>query len=337
MIQKIIKNQGSILIIVLWIIVLGIILVTAISSNIRLSATTVMHHKEALQDWSQTLEAVNKAYMELVIDKMSKIEVKKTALYNQDSEENRFDGRPLQLSYGTPEGIVVRIYDLSGKLNISGLSQDKLKKLLQHELGDETDSSINERIDAWLDWLDKDNLKRLNGAEADYYKKEKLAYRPRNDEFASVDEIRLIKGFTDLFTEVDLNEVLTLWGDASGQVNPNVATKETLMILPGMTEELANKLIKARQETPFKSIAEVNVHLTPITIAKLSGWFTFRKSSYYAIVIYPEDREDLAQPSQILYVYKEDVKIGNKTAKPFILRVNPYAKITIAHKKEKIE
>ena len=45
------KMQGAILIMVLWIIMLGLILVTAVATNVRLSAMTVIHHQQALQDW----------------------------------------------------------------------------------------------------------------------------------------------------------------------------------------------------------------------------------------------------------------------------------------------
>lgn len=309
---------------------LGLILVTAIATNIRLSATTVIHHQEALQDWSAILETVNKAHMELVIDKMPKIKADKTSLYNRESEENRFDGRPITLSYKAPEGISVRIYDQSGKINVSGLDQKKLKALLERQLG-EDDKKIPELVDAWFDWTDTDSLKRLNGAEDAYYKKEKTGYLPRNGPIASVDEIRLIKGFDEVFDETDLNTVFTLWGNASGPVNPNMATRETLLMLPGMNETLADKLIKARKTQYFKNMADVNNHLTPISAAKLNGWFQFLRSSYYAIVVYPEKIEEKGQKFQTIYAYMEEVKVSG-TAKPQILRVNPYAKVNIEHK-----
>jgi len=329
------KNKGSILILVMWMIMLGLILVTAIAANIRLSATTVIHHQEALQDWSATLETLNKAYMELVIDNMPKIKAQKTSLYNRESEENRFDGRPLKLSYNTPEDMTVRIYDLSGKLNITRLSQKKLTQLLEQQLG-EGNKKIAERVDAWFDWIDKDNLKRLNGAEAAYYKREKSGYTPRNGVFTSVDEIRLIKGFTDMFPDIELNTVFTLWGNVSGSVNPNIASKETLLLLPGMTESIADKLINARKTNYFKSMAEINVHLTPIAATKLAGWFQFSKSGFYAIVVYPSaiegNQKENDKAPQTIYAYMEEVSVAGRPKKPVILRVNPYAKVVIEHR-----
>lgn len=324
------KVQGAILIMVLWIIMLGLILVTAVATNVRLSAMTVIHHQQALQDWSAILEAVNKAHMELVIEKMPKIDVDKTSLYNRASEENRFDGRPIALSYQLPEGIKVRIYDLSGKINISHLNQNKLTQLLEQQLG-EGNKKIPELVDAWSDWIDTDDLKRLNGAEAAYYKKQHLGYEPRNGPFASVDEIRWIKGFDEVFADIDVNTVFTLWGYSSSAVNPNVATRETLLMLPGMNETLADELIKARKTQPFTSMADVLLQLSPVEAQRLAGWFVLQKSSYYAIVVYPDSIEDKTKKLQTVYAYKEDVRVDNALKKPQVLRVTPYAKVTIEH------
>ncbi len=322
------KIKGSILIMVLWMIMLGLILVTAIASNIRLSAITVIHQQEALQDWGAILDALNKAHMELVIDKMPKVKVEKTSLYNRDDEEYRFDGRPISLTYPAHENIVVRIYDLSGKINIAKLRQDKLTKLLEQKLG-ENHKDIPHLVDAWFDWLDKDDLKRLNGAEKDYYKKQKLDYEPRNGKFASVNEILQIKGFAELFSDTALDTVFTLLGSSSGMINPNIAAKETFLMLPGMDEALADKLIAARKKQHFKSMADVNVHLNPIAAAKLRGWFNFRGSNYYAIVVYPKNAEEEGKTGQTIYVYMEEVEVNNRLKKPVVLRVVPYANIVI--------
>jgi len=328
MMRSVNKNQGSILIIVLWLIMLGLILVTAMAANVRLSASTVIHQQEALQDWSKILDALNKAHMELLIEKMPNIKVDKTSLYNRADKKNRFDGRALTLSYPASEDMVVRIYDLSGKINIARLKQEQLEGLLAQQLG-ENDQQITELIDAWYDWLDADDLKRLNGAEKGYYQQEKLDYVPRNGNFASVDEILQIKGFNEIFSGIDLDAVFTLSGNYSGKINPNFVSREILMMLPGMDEELADKLIKARKNQYFKKMDDVNVYLTPITIAKLNGWFDFKNSEDYAIVVYPKSFEDEEKTSQTIYAYMEEVRVTSASKKPQVLRVMPYAKVNI--------
>ncbi len=320
-------QQGSILIIVLWMITLGLVLVTAIAANIRLSATTVIHHQQALQEWSAVLEAVNRAKLELLIEKMPKIETTQTELYQQKSEENRFDGRSLKLHYALPDNITVRIYDLSSKLNISRLSQQQMQQLFEHILG-ENHKKIPELADAWLDWIDKDELKHLNGAEKAYYKQQNLGYEPRNGPLVTVEELRLIKGLDEVFRDIDLDAVFTLYGGRAA-VNPNTATREVLMMIPGMDEKSVNNILTARKTQDFKNAGELNLQLTPSVIAKTRGWFTFSKSSYYSIVVYPTELEQSLPNEQVIYAYREDVRVTGATAKPVVLQVNPYAKIKL--------
>lgn len=327
--------QGSILILVLWLTTLGLILVTAIASNIRLSATTVLHHQEALQDWSAILETINKARMELLIDKMPRLESQETELYNRKGDENWFDGRPLKLKYPAASDITVRFYDLSGKLNISRINQQQIQQLLAHLLG-EDNKQIPELVDAWLDWIDTDELKRLNGAEKEYYLKHELGYIPRNGPLASVEELRLIKGFDKVFSDIDLDSVFTLYGGRLS-VNPNIASKEALMMLPGMDISSAEEILAARKKLDFKNISDLNLYLKPSVLAKASGWFSFSQSNYYSIVVYPTALEDQQLDKQTIYAYREDVRVTGPTVYPEVLKVDPYAKIKVfSHEREQL-
>jgi len=46
--------------------------------------------------------------------------------------------------------------------------------------------------DAWHDWIDGDELKRINGAEKDYYETLSPPYEPRNSRLETVEELLLI-------------------------------------------------------------------------------------------------------------------------------------------------
>lgn len=323
-----VREKGAVLVMVLWLIMLGLILVTAIATNIRLSATTVINHQEALQKWSGLLETINKAHLELMIQKMDKVVLKETAAYKGKSNDNPFDGRALKLQYQTPEDMTVRIYDLSGKINIARLSEKKLKELLEHYLG-KYDKNIPELVDAWFDWIDNNELKRLNGAEKQYYEKQRLSYVPRNSIFLSVDEIRLIKGFDRVFEEINLEEVFTLYGGLSGVVNPNVASKQVLLMIPGIDEKIADDIMKARQNETFKNLSELNIHLPPSIIAKAKSWFTLRTSNFYAIAVYPSEFEVSDKTTQKLTAYVEEVQMKNSQTLPAVLRVLPNVELTI--------
>jgi len=264
-------------------------------------------------------------YRSLFIAKAKRTE---TSLYNKDDEKYRFDGSPIKLSYKAPEDITIRIYDISGKININMIKSDQLKKILAQKLG-EHNKQIPELIDAWFDWTDTDNLKRLNGAEKAYYDKQKTAYQPRNGAFVDVNEVLWIKGFDKVFDESSLEAIFSIWGDRRTSVNANTATKEVLMILPGMSESLAAKIIATRSKQKFKTIAELNVLFSPVETTKLNGWFHLNESNFYSIFVYPTKLEQKEQPGYDIYGYREDVRVVNQMNKPSVLRVNPYAKITV--------
>lgn len=320
------KNKGSVLIIVMWLIMLGLILVTAIATNVRLSAMTVINQQQALQDWSRILESLDKAYLEILIEKLNTRKVKKTTAYKEKDNDNLFDGRALQLHYKTPEGMTVRIYNLAGKISLRRLSKAKLQQLLEQVLG-EHNKKIPELVDAWLDWQDKDNLKRLNGAEKQYYEKQKLPYVPRNALFASVDEIRLIKGYEELFKDMDLEKVFTLYGNTGGVVNPNYVSKEVLLMIPGIDEKIANNILKTREQQSFSRMSELEILLPPSVMQKAKSWFSLRTSKFYAIAIYPSEFEQKGQTTITAYVEEVSVNTGRKL--PTILRVLPSAEISI--------
>ncbi len=320
------KNKGSVLIIVMWLIMLGLILVTAIATNVRLSAMTVINQQQALQDWSRILESLDKAYLEILIEKLNTKKVKKTTAYKEKDNDNLFDGRALQLHYKTPEGMTVRIYNLAGKISLRRLSKAKLQQLLEQVLG-EHNKKIPELVDAWLDWQDKDNLKRLNGAEKQYYEKQKLPYVPRNALFASVDEIRLIKGYEELFKDMDLEKVFTLYGNTGGVVNPNYVSKEVLLMIPGIDEKIANNILKTREQQSFSRMSELEILLPPSVMQKAKSWFSLRTSKFYAIAIYPSEFEQKGQTTITAYVEEVSVNTGRKL--PTILRVLPSAEISI--------
>ncbi len=324
-------TKGSVLIIVLWMIMLGLILVTAIAANVRLTAQTVINQQDGLQRWNQVLESIDKAYLEILIARLNKTRVKKIAAYKEQDNDNLFDGRALQLLYKTPQDMTVRIYNLSGKINIARLTEVKLKQLLEQRLG-EHDKRLPELIDAWFDWTDNNDLKRLNGAEKDYYEKQKTGYLPRNSSFASVDEIRLIKGYEAIFDGLDLQQVFTLNGYSSGVINPNYATKEVLLLIPGVNNTIADEIIKARELHAFSNINEFEILLPVSTIEKTKKWFNLRESNFYTIAVYPTQFESKERGKQSITAYIEEVQVLNNQSLPVVLRVLPNAEIVIDKK-----
>ena len=59
------------------------------------------------------------------------------------------------------------------------------------------------------------------------------------------------KGFAELFEGVNLEAAFTVYGNNSG-VNPNLASRDVLLLLPGLDEESVDAILEKRGEMEFK-------------------------------------------------------------------------------------
>lgn len=110
-------------------------------------------------------------------------------------------GDPLEFAgYPEPDGmeIDVEFRDESGKLSLNTLDYGTLR-LVFDELGF-SPADAEELADGLLDWIDEDDLKRLNGFDGDDYRDlDPVGYNPANQPIRSWDELALIRPFDTLF------------------------------------------------------------------------------------------------------------------------------------------
>lgn len=116
-------------------------------------------------------------------------------------------------------------------------------------------------IDSFYDWTDEDDTPRPDGAETDdYYANLDPPYRARNGPLDTIGEMALIKGFsTDILQGGTLStgmfesdavvmsgiaDMLTTYGD--GKVNINAASARVLRTLPGVDAEMAAYIVSER-------------------------------------------------------------------------------------------
>ncbi len=134
--------------------------------------------------------------MEVAVAVLADVKAIDTALY----APTQGWGDPLEYAKITPrEGLEVdfEFIDESGKVNINTLDRDSLV-LLFDELG--FDLEIASRLsDVLLDWIDGDDETRIDGAESREYSTLELDVRPANQNLKSLDELRYLFGFRELF------------------------------------------------------------------------------------------------------------------------------------------
>ncbi|MFQ5830312.1 MAG: general secretion pathway protein GspK [Candidatus Methylomirabilia bacterium] len=139
-----------------------------------------------------------------------------------------------------------QIIDEEGKINVNRANQKLLTSLLRNlELPPGT--NIDEVVDAILDWVDSDQLRRLNGAEDEYYLGLGIPYLPKNAPMVEPGELLLVKGITPELYGL-LSQVLTVYG--TGRVNVNTAP---LAVLQTVFPNDALSLMNQRRATPLLS------------------------------------------------------------------------------------
>lgn len=113
-----------------------------------------------------------------------------------------------------------------------------------------------------LDWRDPDDLHRAEGAEwDDYYRHLEHPVRPRNGPFASLEELRAVRGVNDeVFARVAPH--LTVRGE--GRVNLNGASEPVLRALPGLGDQAIGILARRRRfGRPIRDLFELSAELAP--------------------------------------------------------------------------
>jgi len=126
---------------------------------------------------------------------------------------------------------------------------------------------LNERdrmMDCLLDWVDPDNLVRLNGAE------EEPGYKPSNAPLKTLEELKRVRGWEEFTSRPDWDADFTL-NSTDAQININWASRDVLLALPGMTEPVVDRFLSMRRgpddiegtedDVKFANLQEVQIAL----------------------------------------------------------------------------
>lgn len=127
---------------------------------------------------------------------------------------------------------------------------------------------LNERdhmIDCLLDWVDPDNLVRLNGAE------ESDDYHPDNTLLTRLDTLKKVKGWEQFTSRPGWDDDFTL--NSSGPIDMTWASHDVLLALPGMTEEIVDRFLQIRRGADGIDGTEDDAQFTNIDQVRTAlGW-----------------------------------------------------------------
>ena len=154
----------------------------------------------------------------------------------------------LEGGFGPGQRYETRLTGEGGRINLNFLIQ----KLLANDLVareflirylEIKGIDLNERdrmIDTLLDWVDPDNLARLNGAE------DEGGYKPPNRlPIPEIDELKKIKGWEEFTSTKDWDSDLTLYTAPTQPINLAWASRDVLMAL-GVSEERVDQFLTMR-------------------------------------------------------------------------------------------
>lgn len=321
------KQKGVVIILVLWIIVMATMFVSYLTSETRFLAAATQSLMSEVKYTGNLQSVLARAKYEIV--QSSGLRNNPFILATQQYNEIQFAGEILKMTYPDDNNLEVRVLDHAGKINLNTLTQEKMRQLLEKHL-QKDDPRIKELVDAWEDWRDVDNLKRLNGAEDKYYKGLKPSYKPANNALQDSDELLLIKGFKDLvFIKNNLGS-FTTFGQLRG-VNPNYASKETLLLIPGVNSEGAEQIIQHRQAQQFKRLSELNDYIDVKHHKDIAKWFGLVNGRTFSIIVYDKTLlEEAPEKEQSIYAYKEIITTERQGKNPpLTLRIYPSIKVSI--------
>jgi general secretion pathway protein K len=169
---------------------------------------------------------------------------------------------------GLPEGFSIsgRIIDEESKFNINLLVSDQAEEGIDPIRGKqllrlfEALGLRQELADGMLDWLDRDDMERINGAENYYYQNLENPYPCANGPLITIGQLFLIKGIsqTDRENQSDGNLIDLLTIHSDGKININTASTA---ILKSLDEEIDDTVAQSisgyRDEEVFTKIEDL--------------------------------------------------------------------------------
>jgi len=189
----------------------------------------------------------------------------------EDAAQNSTDHLGENWAMGLPtlpvEGgtIKVSIEDAQGRFNLNSVGNPASLQVLNRLLAVlRLDPQL---ANAVLDWIDSDDLVRPGGGGAEDvdYLNLNPPYRAANRPMASVEELRLVRGF-DAKTVAALLPYVTVLPVATNDINVNTASPVVLAALvPGLDLPSAQQIAEERGSTPYKAPDDFKSKLRGLT------------------------------------------------------------------------
>jgi general secretion pathway protein K len=253
------SERGFVLLAVLLALTLLAVVATETAFSARLEASMVRSYRDGVVGRHLAEAAVQQAIREIVspsqvaaLDEAGQL-VFYRALPGQTTP-TRLPALPRRRVALGPGEFSYRLLDESARLGLNTTGADRFARLLD-ALG--VEAAQRDIIgDSLQDWRDANELRRLHGAESDFYLQLPVPYRARNANVQDAAELLQIRGVTpDLYRgdgdRPGLGELVT--AVAVSSVNLNTASPPVLRAL-GLSEAEVADVVQTRVRAPYPSV-----------------------------------------------------------------------------------
>jgi general secretion pathway protein K len=223
------RQRGVALVLVIWIAVLLLVIASSFILERRSEMLVVRNSASIARAEAIADAGVNRAIFELY-------------RIGAPADQWKRDGTVYDWAFdGAAVKVVIR--DESAKIDINAAS-DLLLRGLFLSAGVQDDEAAK-LVDAILDWRDADSLRRPNGAEEPEYRAAGLSYGPANAPFQAIEELQLVLGMRpEVYRRIA--PLITVFSRQGG-VNTQIATRDVLLAIPGMTSDVVDNFIVQRE------------------------------------------------------------------------------------------
>ena len=273
-------ERGIALLMVIWIFMVLSVLSAEFSRAMRDDAIATQNLAEEVQARGVAVAGINRAIYRMLHARQNQTEDEDPDAIDADAPPPWLpDGRWHEEPYwGGTYG--VRMIDEGGRISLNRADEALLRKVFE-ALGMKADEQ-GEIVDAIIDWRDSDDLKRLNGAEDEYYMKLPEPYHAKNGPFDSVDELLQVRGITrELFfgardqgfggkneaPPIPLREVFSVF-NRSANINVRTAPVAVLRVVLGGDEDAVDEIVTARDEDPSSVLGLIRAKVADQTLAR---------------------------------------------------------------------
>ena len=207
-------SQGSVLIVVIWIVLILASLVIVLAHTVRVEAVAAVNHVSQVK-----AEAVANGAIQYVFAKLS--EEESSVSYGDNPYEAMQVGEGyfwiLRPNLSGERDYDFGLVDEAGKVNLNSDSPEDLLDMLL-----KLPNMTTELANSIIDWQDEDQDISAGGAESEYYLLLSDPYQCKNAPLETVEEVLLIKGSDlDLLYGEDTNRNGILdWNENDGELSP---------------------------------------------------------------------------------------------------------------------